>query len=174
VQWQRAALAAVLCVGFTGCKDQDRAKVKTEEEAPRMATMLAVSDPRAQAQLVTGWYPLEQNAWRWTAGHFSVLLRPPQGADANGAVLKLKINVPEAILSKVKTTTLSASVGGTQLPPETYNKAGDYTYTQDVPASALKGESAKVDFSLTKFLPAGSLESRELGVIATSVGFEHK
>jgi hypothetical protein len=170
----RAALAATLFIGLAGCKNKDRVTVQTEEEAPRLATMLAMNDPRAPAQLVSGWSGLEGNAWRWTAGHFVVMLRPPLGAGQNGAVLQFKFNLPEAIIKKVKTTSLSATVNGAALPPETYTQAGDYTYTRDVPASALPGDSAKVEFTLDKFLPAGSVETRELGVIATSVGFEHK
>ena len=170
----RAAVAAALLISLAGCKDKDRVTVQTEEEAPRLATMLAMNDPRAQSQLVSGWYSLEANSWRWTSGHFIVLLRPPLGSSQAGAILKLKFNFPDAVWQKVKKTSLSATVNGVALPPENYTKSGDYTYTRDVPATALAGDSAKVEFTLDKFLPAGTTENRELGVIATAVGFEHK
>ncbi len=174
VNIQRAALAAAIVAGLAGCKSKDRVTVQTEEEAPRLATMLAMNDPRAQTQLISGWSSLESNAWRWTTGHFSVMLRPPLGSAQNGAVLKFKFAFPEAIQKRVRVTSLSATVNGTALSPETYTQAGDYTYTRDVPASALPGDSAKVEFTLDKFVPAGTMEQRELGVIATAVGFEHK
>lgn len=170
----RAAIAAALLAALAGCKSKDRVTVQTEEEAPRLATMLATNDPRAQAQLLSGFHGLEGNAWRWTAGHFAVMLRPPLGAGQSGAVLKFKFAIPEVVLKKVTSMTLTATVGGAKLDPETYTKAGDYTYTRDVPATALPGDSAKVEFAFDKFLPAGSVETRELAVIATSVGFEHK
>ena len=169
----RAALAATLFVGLSSCKS-DKVGVQTDEEAPRLATMVAMNDPKTATQLISGWYPAETNSWRWTAGHFAVMLRPPLGAAQSGAVLKFKFTLPDAVLSKVKTTSLSATVNGAPLSPETYTQSGEFTYTRDVPASALAGDSAKVEFALTKYLPAGAIETRELGVIASSVGFEHK
>jgi hypothetical protein len=161
-----------MCLG--ACKSKDRVTVQTEEEAPRLATMLAMNDPRAGAQLISGFYPTEGNAWRWTSGHPAAMLRPPLGAAQNGAVLKFKFNIPDVVMKKVKSMTLTATVNNTPLPPETYTQSGDYTYTRDVAASSLAGDSAKVEFAFDKFLPAGSVETRELAVIATSVGFEHK
>jgi hypothetical protein len=170
----RAVVAAAILAGAVGCKSKERVTVQTEEEAPRLATMLATNDPRAQTQLLSGFHGLEGNAWRWTAGHFAVILRPPLGAGQSGAVLKFKFAIPEVVMKKVNTMTLSATVGGAALGPETYTKPGDYTYSRDVPAAALPGDAAKVEFAFDKFLPAGSVETRELAVIATSVGFEHK
>ncbi len=164
------ALLAVVC----GCKNKDRVRVMTEEEAPRMATMLTMSDPRAPTQLLLGFYSLETGGWRWTAGKFTVILRPPRDAAQMGAVVKLKFSLPQAVLDRVKSTTLTGAVGASALAPETYDKAGDYEYVREVPASALTSESVKVDFALSKFLAAGAVEGRELGVIATAVGFEHK
>ena len=47
-------------------------------------------------------------------------------------------------------------------------------YTRDVDRKLLVGDAVNVEFTLDKFLPAGAIEQRELGVIATSVGFEAK
>ena len=169
----KTAAAAVFLIALSGCR-HDRVGVQTDEEAPRLATMVSMSDPKASAQLVSGWYPTEANAWRWTAGHMVVMLRPPLGAEQSGAVLKMKFSMPDTVLKRVKTTSLSATVNGVPLSPETYTQPGEFTYTRDVPASALAGDSAKVEFAFTKYLPAGSVETRELAVIASSVGFEHK
>lgn len=139
-----------------------------------MATMLTMSDPRAASQLLLGFYPVEQSGWRWTAGKFSVVLRPPRDAAQAGATLKLKFTLPPPVLDRVKTTTLTAYVGDTKLNPETYSKAGDYEYVREVPASLFTSDSVKVDFALSKFLEAGTVEGRELGVIAVAVGFQHK
>jgi hypothetical protein len=103
-----------------------------------------------------------------------VILRPPKGADQNGAVLKLKLVLPDSIIDRVKQTTLSAKVNGFDLAPETYSHSGDYTYTRDVPASALSGATVRVDFALDKFVPSGVIEGRELGLVCSMVGFESK
>ena len=169
---------SVLLVAFValvaGCKNKDKTSPQTVEEALPMATMLTMSDPRAASQLLLGFYPAEQSGWRWTAGKFSAVLRPPRDAAQMGATLKLKFTIPPAVMDRVKTTILTAYVGDSKLEPETYTKAGDYEYIREVPASALSSDSVKVDFALSKFLEAGAVEGRELGVIAVAVGFQHK
>ena len=85
-------------------------------------------------------------------GQFSVALRPPRNAALNGAVLHFKFVLPEAVLSKVKTVSLSASVNGTALSPETYTQAGEFDYSRDVDAKLLAGDAVNVEFTLDKFL----------------------
>lgn len=168
-------LTAALLTGALGCKRRERARVQhTEEEAPQMATAIHVADPRSAAQLVSGFHDIEQNAWRWTAGRFAVLLRTPRGGAEKGAVLKLKFAVPEAVLERLKTVSLSASVEGTALTPETYTQAGEFTYEREVPAAVMARDALKIEFALDKSLPPGTVDLRELGVIASSVGLESK
>ncbi len=171
---RRAAFALLIALSFTGCHRDRRVRVQTDEEPPRLAMMLSVADPRAATQLVNGFYSLENNSWRWTAGKFAVVLRPPRAADTKGAVLKFKFNLPEAVLNKVKTLAISAAVNGAALSAESYTQPGEYTYTREVPAKAFSGDAAKVEFTLDKFLPPSNSDLRELGVIATMVGFEGK
>jgi hypothetical protein len=52
-----------------------------------------------------------------------------------GAVLELHLTVPPPTIAKLGSITLSASIGDTALAPETYSKAGEYTYRRDVPAN---------------------------------------
>ncbi len=166
-------IAAVVLAG--GCKRRDRVLVEaTEEEGLSLASVVHVADPRVAPQLVRGFHDVEQNSWRWTMGKFSVTLRPPAGAAAKGATLQLKFSVPEIEVKKLGAMTLRANVGSLALTPETYIKPGEQTYVRDVPGSALTGDAVAVDFVLDKFLPPGELDPRELGVIATTVGFEAK
>jgi len=168
-------LAAGVLMAGAGCKRRDRVRIQQiEEEGPQLATAIHVADPRASAQLVSGFYDVEQNAWRWTAGKFAVILRPPRGAAQKGAVLRLKFSVPEAVIDKLKAVSLGASIDGTALSPETFTQSGEFTYQRDVPGALLARDTAKVDFSLDKSLPPGAGDQRELGVIVTSVGFEAK
>jgi hypothetical protein len=70
--------------------------------------------------------------------------------------------------------TLSASANGTRLEPETYMKGGEHTYSRDVPAAAMQGDAVTLNFALDKFLPPTGEDSRELGIIMSTVGFEAK
>lgn len=168
-------LTATLLLAGAGCKRRESVRVQhTEEEAPQLATAIHVADPRSAAQLVGGFHDVEQNAWRWTTGKFAVMLRTPRGAAEKGAVLRLKFSVPEPVLAKLKTVSLSASIDGTTLTPETFTQPGEFTYEREVPAPLMARDSAKIDFFLDKSLPPGSVDQRELGVIVSSVGLESK
>ncbi|MCL4402849.1 MAG: hypothetical protein M1436_09345 [Acidobacteria bacterium] len=124
--------------------------------------------------MIAGFYPIEQNAWRWTAGKFAVLLKTPRGAERTGAILQLKFSIPEAVLGKLKTVSIGASIAGKPLSPESYTQPGEFIYAREVPSGMLTGQSVRVDFALDKFLPPGSVDQRELGVIASSIGLEAK
>jgi hypothetical protein len=112
---------------------------------------------------------VEANAWRWTMQRFSVNLHPPARSAQQGAVLEFHLTVPPPTIEKLGSITLAASIGGAALAPETYSKAGEYTYRRDVPATALGGDSARIDFQLDKAVPPGEVDKRELGVVASSV-----
>jgi hypothetical protein len=167
-------LATLLVFAPPGCKPRKVRVQQTDEEAPRMASALHMGDPKAEAQLVSGFYGIEQGAWRWTQRQFAVVLRPPFGSAAKGATLQLRLTAPPVVIKKLKTISLSATVSGSALPPETYTQPGDYTYTRAVPASLLTGEAVRVDFQLDKAMPPNSSDLRELGVVVVSVGLELK
>jgi hypothetical protein len=167
------ALAALLLL--SGCRSKQKVKAQaTEEEAPQLASMVHVADPKLATQLINGFYPVEGQAWRWTAGKFSVLLRPPRGSAEKGAVLQLKFAMPEPVISKLKTVSISASLNGTTLPAEAYTQAGEFTYAKEVPPKVISGEAVKVEFALDKSLPPGPQDQRELGIVVSAVGFEPK
>ncbi|MBZ5586002.1 MAG: hypothetical protein LAQ30_28190 [Acidobacteriia bacterium] len=168
------ALLLTLAFAPLACKKEKIRVQQTEEEAPRLASTVHMGDARVQPQLVNGFYGIEDNAWRWTARQFTVVLRPPFGAAQKGGVLKVQLTVPDPVIQKLKTTTLSASINGHALPPETYTQQGEYTFTRDVPANLLTGESAKVDFQLDKAIPPSGNDMRELGIVVLSIGLEPK
>ena len=169
-------LIALLLTG--ACRGKhNRATVQNEEPpegGPRIASTLKMGDAAAAAQLLHGFYGLEGGAWRWTAGTFTVLLRPPLASAQRGATLTFVFSIPDVLIQKLKTVTLTATIGTTKLKPETYSKPGSYTFTADVPAELLAKEAITVDFALDKSLAAGSVDQRELGVVATAVTLESK
>jgi hypothetical protein len=135
---------------------------------------VSVADPRAAVQLVKGFHALENDAWRWTMKSFTVTLRPPTGSDQNGAKLELKFVLPEVIFKRLGAVTLDAQINGIDLGPEKLSKDGEGVYTRDVPASALHGEVASFEFTLDKALPPTDQDSRELGIIVSTIGLTPK
>lgn len=169
-------VALVLLVTVAGCKRKETVKVQqTDEEGPRMASVVHTQDPQSDTQLVAGFYAIEQSSWRWTAQKFSVVLRPPAGGAERGATLTMQLAVPDPVIAKLKTVSLSGNIGATQLSPESYTQPGQFTYTRDVAANLLTGEALRIDFALDKSLPPGTNgDQRELGVVVLSVGLEAK
>jgi hypothetical protein len=170
-------LILTLTLMTAGCT-QDKKDINEQrmdgEDASRLASTVIMSDPLLAPQLLSGFYGIEGNAWRWTAKKFSVNLRTPPQALQNGATLKLALTVPNGVIEKLQSVTLSAMADGRALAPETYTKPDRYTYQRDVPAEALRQESLRVDFSLDKAIPPTGADLRELGVLASRVSLETK
>jgi hypothetical protein len=168
-----ALLAAALWAPV-GCHRKKATESATVEEAPRVASTVHTGDPKSAPQLLSGFYDIENGAWRWTGKQFTVELGVPFGAGQKGATLELDFSIPDVAIAKSKTLTLAASVDGNSLPPETYSKAGEYTYQRDVPAALLQSGSVKVTFTLDKTIQAGGGDLRDLGVVAASIGLKGK
>ena len=157
-----------------GCKKKKVRVGATDEESPRMQSVLNMGDPKVESQLVTGFHGIEASAWRWTEKQFTVALRTPFGASQKGAKLTVKLTVPPVTIEKLKSISLSATAGGNALPPETYTKPGDYLYVRDVPASVFSGDTVRIDFQLDKAMPPSGADQRELGIIVLNIGLESK
>lgn len=166
----------VALAALSSCQRRDKVVVQTTEEetGQAIASVVHVADPRTAPQLLSGFYDVEQNSWRWTAGKFAVSLRAPAGAARKGATLQLKGSFPEAVFKKVGSSTLEARIGGTVVGTETLSKLGEFVFEKDVPGNLLTTNPIKVEFSLDKFLPPGTVDKRQLGIVATSIGFESK
>jgi hypothetical protein len=167
----RTVFILAAAVGLAGCsRSEPEAPAPAAEPASSLASVIQVANPQSASQLVKGFHAVEQNAWRWTEKHFSVALKPP--APGKPATLQLKFSLPEVLLKKLQSITLTATVGGVALPSESYTQPGAHVYAQSVPANALAGESVQVDFTLDKALGPDENDRRELGVVVSAVGLE--
>src|SRR5215469_4448484 len=89
-----------------------------EPQAASLASVVHLGDPKNADQLVSGFYRIEENAWRWTGQQFSVLLHPPAGSAQKGATLVLSFTIGEETMNRFKDITVSASIGGSMLAPQ--------------------------------------------------------
>ncbi|HYM13107.1 MAG TPA: hypothetical protein VEU62_20370 [Bryobacterales bacterium] len=171
-RWIAASLILAL-LGGCACSRRraaaEQALVQEEEPFNGLASF-EVADPRAQGQLLAGWHEVEQGSWRWTEKHFAVALKTP--AKGKAATLKLQFALPKALLARLASITLAATINGTALAPQTYRKPGEQVYARSVPGEALNAEAVRVDFLLDKTLPPDERDKRELGVVVSSVGLE--
>jgi hypothetical protein len=176
-QCAAVALVAGMLVGAAGCKHrQDDADLDESADASQpLLSAFRVAQPRAQRQLVTGFWGVENHAWRWTRHEFAVTLMPPPGASQKGATLEFRFSVPDSLIEKKQALTLTASIGGVVLLPDTYSQGGSFVYLRDVPAAALKENTpATIAFRTDKFYGAGEVDGRELALVASSFGLVSK
>ena len=171
---RRLIAALVLLMFVTLAPSGCRRKKKGRTREDGLASVINVADPADSAQIVRGFSNVEADAWRWSTSKFSVVLRPPPGAAQNGAKLELNFTLHEAVVGKLGPVTLSATVNGTPVAPETFSQAGDFTYSHDVPASALGSDVVTVEFSTDKALPPTEKDKRELALIVKSIGLAAK
>lgn len=134
-----------------------------------IASEIDMANPAIAKQLLSGFYGVENHAWRWTARRFSVALETPADAAQNGATLRLHFYVSDAQAKKLGPMTLSAKVNDATLPSQTYAGSGQFTYAREVSSSVLQQQMVPVDFSFDKATPPSGAEARELGVVVTSV-----
>ena len=118
-----------LLLAGAGCKRRHR----SSGQAQLLASTIYAGDPNVASHFAKGFYDVEENAWRWTGKDFAVDLSPPLHSDQKGAQLVMKLAVPDAVIQKLGSVQLSASIQGYKLEPQIYTKAGQYTYTRDVP-----------------------------------------
>jgi len=135
--------------------------------------MLSTADPRADKQLISGFFGNE-GLGRWTGRTFRAVLKPPPAAGRKGAIVVVRFGVPKSSMDVLGSMHLSATVNGVALAPQEYIRSGEADYIRDVPATAFRGGNATVDFVLDKVLPASGNERRDLGVVVTTIGFEAK
>lgn len=109
--------------------------------------------PHARVTLNEGWHQVEESAWRWTEQHFSLTVHEP------GPTLRLRALVPVALAP----LTLSACIGGTALPPATFDSAGEFVYSASLPQPL--PSAARLDFSLSSALEPDVADRRQRGVI---------
>jgi hypothetical protein len=159
-----------LLLAGAGCKRRHRSSAQSQ----LLASSIYAGDPNVASHFAKGFYDVEENAWRWTGKDFAVDLSGPLHSDQRGAQLVVKLAVPDAVIQKLTSVQLSASIQGYKLEPQIYTKPGQYTYTRDVPADKLQNDAVRIDFSLDHTLPPTETDKRALGIIVSEVGLVAK
>ena len=86
-------LLIALVLAPMGCKKKKVRVGATDEETPKMQSVLNLGDPKVEPQLIKGFHGIEAGAWRWTEKQFTVALRPPFGSGQKGAKLTVRLTV---------------------------------------------------------------------------------
>jgi hypothetical protein len=171
---KRLAAAVLALMGVACSGKHSPVTVQNEEEsAPATLAVVRMNDAKAAPQLLTGFYALENNSWRWTAGKFSILLRTPLAAAQRGGTLTFSLSIPDVLIQRLKTVTLTGSINGMALKTVTYDKAGPNVFTADISPALLAADTVTIEFALDKTIPP-DVDKRALGIVATSIGLASK
>ncbi len=130
---------------------------------------LHMADRSAEPQLLSGFYGIESNAWRWAARTFSLALRVPPKAAESGAKLQLDLFIPDSQIAALGPLTLQARIGENSLAPQAFVQPGDCQFVRDVPASALTAPMIAVSFAFDRAMPPSRSDLRDLAAIIKSV-----
>jgi hypothetical protein len=166
VAWRKFSTAAapaaclLALAGSAACRRADRTP----------ASELNVADPARARQLLYGFYDVETAPNRWAAREFAVALRPPPGAGAHGATLRLRFFVPGPHIETTGPITVRADLDGWAAAPRTFSEGGFHDYVADVPAEAVDTNIVAVRFILDKALGPPYTDGRELGAVVADVG----
>jgi hypothetical protein len=128
-----------------------------------------IADVADSNQLLSGFWQIESNSWRWTARAFAVSMRPPDGAETSGATLYLHLFIPDSQIELLGPMTLSASTDNYSLASETFSKGGTYIFARQIPKELMATSLLPVRFSFDKALSPAKADGRELAAIVTGI-----
>jgi tRNA (mo5U34)-methyltransferase len=111
--------------------------------------------------LLEGWHPMEAGHFRWTTRRFSVRLEASQPCRCEQ--LTFDFFLPD----ELGAVTLAARLNGHDLPPQVFTQGGECRYRQPVPAGAMTGAVAEIEFTLDKTAPPKAGDQRELGLVVS-------
>lgn len=130
---------------------------------------LKTGDLRSKPQLLSGWYPIEDGAWRWMAKQAEVVLHTPAEP---GLSFEMQLFFPPGYMQSAGgPVTVSVRVNDKPLTKLSYVTPGSYRLTAMVPAGLATFPTSTVNIRLNRVLPLSGSERRELGAIVTELGF---
>ena len=137
-----------------------------------VASILNMADPATERQLISGFFAVEGNSWRWTGPAFVVLLKAPRRVDRTSVELVVRLFIPATQIQKLGAMTLSVDVDGVPLSPETFTKSGEFIFRRILPPSGRFAGVLPVNFSFDKAAPPSAQDERELSAIVTSISLQ--
>ena len=140
-------------------------------EPRQKLSYLNMGDIRCRPQLLSGWYTIEEGAWRWMAKEAEAVVRAPSGSSSEFA---LQLFFPPNYMERAGgPVTVSVRLDGKPLARETYVRAGGYRLSATVPRDRLTSPDATVAIRLSRAMPPSGAEQRELGAVVSGLGFSN-
>lgn len=144
-----------------------------ESAAPAAAkpqlSYLNTGDVRSKPQLISGWYSIEDAAWRWMSREARAVLLTPRESPVN---FELRLFFPSEHMKRAGgPVTVSVLFDGNLFAQQKYTTPGGYTLAKPVPAGTLSSPATQVTIRLDRSVPAAGGDQRELGAVVQGLGF---
>ena len=137
----------------------DRVRAETAVERKPVSSVLSMSAPEAEQQIVSGIYSLEGGRFRWMGPKAVVLLKSP----ARTASLLVTFYIPDQAPGR----TVTADVDGRRAAEQTYAASGIHTLSAQ--PVGLNGDSATVTITIDKVFSTPG-DPRQLGMVLSEIG----
>ena len=129
-----------------------------------------MNDLRTAPQLGSGWYSVEEGAWRWMAKEAQLSLRTP---DNETPQFEVRFTLPKGQVSSLGPMKLTIVMNDKTVAEEVYSADGDYTFTKAVPPGTLTKEPVRIILRWNKArAPVPGGDARELAAVVVAVGFK--
>ncbi len=123
-------------------------------------SFLRLGDPQSGDQILSGFYPIEDNAWRWMGEQGVVILKVPQAA----ARFEMTFAIPEAAPAR----RVTVAVDGISIANQPYPGPGRYVLS--APVTPPGRPAVEVTIAVDQaFQPPGA-DRRRLGMIVQELG----
>ena len=152
-----------LAVGDTRHSDP----VRADRDERAFCFLRSRFDRLANVELLEGWHDAEGTGWRWTGREFSFRIRSTGAAPARTVALNLFL--PDQLLAGHGAVALHGTVNGGELEPAEFRHAGAHVLVRPLPRGR---EDILVRFRVAATLPADAHDSRERGVVVTSISVD--
>lgn len=152
-----------LSVGDTRHSDP----VRADRDERAFCFMRSRFDRLANVELLEGWHEAEGTGWRWTGREFSFRIRA-SGA-ARPRMVALNLFLPDELLAGGGAVELAGAIDGTELEPAEFRRPGAHVLVRPLPRD---GQDVLVRFRVATALAADAHDSRERGVVVTSISVD--
>ena len=153
--------------------DSNRPAPDVPGAKPELLSYLHLGDIRSRPQLVSGWYAIEDGAWRWMAPEAEATLRLPLEAPVQ---FELQLFFPPDFMRRAGSpVTVSVTLNGKALTKAFYYEPGAHLLAKAVPRELL-GElltrpATEVSIRVNPYLPPSGTDQRALGAVVQGLGF---
>jgi hypothetical protein len=137
---------------------------------PESLSYLHLGDIRSRAQLASGWYSIEDGAWRWMSNQAEATLRPLPIAGPQQ--FELQLFFPPDFMTRAGTpVAVSVRLNGHPFATSFYYEPGGHTLAKPVPPDLLTQPVTRVSIRVSPSIRPTSIDLRTLGAVVQGLGF---